>query len=175
MAFNIEQLVYFDIETTGLDPIHDNITQICAIHDDNVYMQYVTPNCPINPNASEITSIYYDKDSNIMTHRDQQVQHLPTHTILEGLLEFLSKINSLVLVAHNGKRFDFIFLYRAAMSCDLLTRFRDTLDTFMDTLPLSRTVLNYYRPYDLKEYISACSKKHFRPMTPRKIQKLCVE
>ena len=115
MAFNIEQLVYFDIETTGLDPIHDNITQIFAIHDDNVYMQYVTPNCPINPKASEITSIYYDKDSNIMTHRDQQVQHLPTHAILEGLLEFLSKINSPVLVAHNGKRFDFIFLYRTAM------------------------------------------------------------
>ena len=120
-----------------------------------------TPNCPINPKASEITSIYYDKDSNIMTHRDQQVQHLPTHTILEGLLEFLSKVNSPVIVSHNGKRFDFIFLYRAAMSCELLTRFRDTLDTFMDTLPLSRTVLNYYRSLRLERIYKRMFKETF--------------
>ena len=161
MAYTLSQCVWFDLETTGLNPHKCQMTQICAVHNDKVFMRFVTPNCPIDPKASEITSIYYDKDTNVMTHRDQPVQHVSTELILQGLLDFLSTIDSPVLVAHNGKYFDFIILYRAVMSYNMLSTFKGSFDKFMDSLPLSRAVLSYYPSHKLNRIYKRMFKEEF--------------
>ena len=154
MTFNLSQ-------TTGINPHKCQMTQICAVHNDHVFMRFVTPSCPIDPKASEITSIYYDKDTNVMTHRDQQVQHYSTEVILQGILDFLSTIDSPVLVAHNSKRFDLIILYRVAMSCIMLSTLKGSFDKFMDSLPLSRTVLHYYPSHKVNRIYKCMFKEEF--------------
>ena len=125
MTLNLSQCVYFDLETTGLNPHKCQMPQICAVHNDNVFIKFVISNCPIDPKALEVTSIYYDKDTNVTRHGDQEVQHFPTEVILKGILDILSNIDSHVLVAHNGKRFDYVILYRAVMSCSMYLRIKE--------------------------------------------------
>ena len=96
-----------------------------------------------------------------MTHRDQPVQHFSTELILQGLLDFLSTIDSPVLVAHNGKYFDFIILYKAVMSYNMLSTFKGSFDKFMDSLPLSRAVLSYYPSHKLNRIYKRMFKEEF--------------
>ena len=61
MAYTLSQCVWFDLETTGLNPHKCQMTQICA-----VFMRFVTPNCPIDPKASEIINDLTIRSNNLV-------------------------------------------------------------------------------------------------------------
>ena len=66
MAYTLSQCVWFDLETTGLNSHKCQMTQICAVHNDIVFMRFVTPNCPIDPKASEIINDLTIRSNNLV-------------------------------------------------------------------------------------------------------------
>jgi DNA polymerase III epsilon subunit family exonuclease len=105
------QLVLFDLETTGLSPLRDEIIQIAAVRmtnwevdEEDAFFSYVNPGRPIPPWISYYTGI-----------TDADVQQAPRAG--EVLRDFSRYVGGTTLVAHNGHRFDMKFL---AASCEKL-------------------------------------------------------
>ena len=85
-----------------------------------------------------------------MTYRNTKVRHTSLHNALLDLLDFLADIENTALVAHNGKSYDFIILYRVAAATGLLPRFKSCIHGFLDSLPLCRNQLPGYDRHSLK-------------------------
>ena len=93
--------VVFDIETTGLSPVYDRITEIGAvkIEDGKIagrYSQLINPKRPIPQEITELTGI-----------TNEMVKDKPD--ITQVLPEFLSFCKDSTLIAHNAK-FDVSFI-----------------------------------------------------------------
>ena len=98
--------VCFDLETTGLDSVNDQIIEIGAVRVCNgiikeKYHQLVNPDCNIPASASSVNHI-----------TDEMVSGAPM--IYEILPDFLSFVGSDILVAHNA-RFDSKFIAQACL------------------------------------------------------------
>ncbi len=102
-----EQFIIFDLETTGLSPIEDEIIEIGAIKvnrdskDHPTFRILINPKAKIPPKITEITSITQD-----MVDKEGD----PIESALPQFLEF---IGDLRLVAYNAS-FDMGFLKSAA-------------------------------------------------------------
>ncbi|MBN2351814.1 MAG: 3'-5' exonuclease [Spirochaetales bacterium] len=128
--------VAVDLETTGLDPAYDRITEIGAVRftltgSGSVYETLVDPGMPISPDASSVSGI-----------TDGMVRGKPT--IGEKIGEFLSFIGDSPLVAHNA-RFDGGFL-RAAYLREGLSLHRNPI---FDTRLLAKRLWPEWRKYNL--------------------------
>ncbi len=105
-----EELIVFDLETTGLSPMNCRITEIGAVlvRDGEVLDRFnalVNPGCPIPQNIVELTGI-----------TDEMVADCPP--IEEVLPRFLEFIGDRLLIAHNAN-FDISFVRAAAEACGL--------------------------------------------------------
>lgn len=119
-----DEYTVFDIETTGLSPTKDKITEIGAIKIKNgkiidYFSCFVNPEMPIPANIQELTGI-----------TDEMVKDAAT--IEHVLPDFLKFIGDSVLVAHNAN-FDVSFIRTAAENMSLSVQ-----NTVLDTLELSR-------------------------------------
>ena len=127
--------VVFDIETTGLSPNRDMITEIGAVKIENgvvigEYNQLINPKRPIPEKIIEITGI-----------TDEMVQDKPT--IEEIIPSFKDFIEDSVLVAHNAS-FDTGFLR------EQFSRNQEILDNpILDTLELSRSLFPKLKSHKL--------------------------
>jgi DNA polymerase-3 subunit alpha (Gram-positive type) len=99
----INQLDYvvFDIETTGLDPLKNEITEIGALKIkgkelENVFSHLIKPAKPIPPEITRLTGI-----------DDEIVKDSPL--VKEIIPKFIDFIGSSALIAHNAE-FDFSFI-----------------------------------------------------------------
>ena len=112
--------VYFDLETTSFTPKCD-ITQIAAICDGtsfNMFNQYITPDKKINKVASEITGITY-RDG-VLRYFGKLVPSVPVKIGMELFLSWLSNLpKPVLLIAHNGERFDSRRLSSKILQCDI--------------------------------------------------------
>lgn len=120
--------VVIDIETTGLDPLYDEIIEVSAVrYIDNVmsdrYVSLVKPENPISDFIANLTGITNDMVSNSQ----------PIETVLPQFLDF---VGSNPLVGHNI-HFDINFIYDRSM--DILNK--PFTNDFSDTLRLSRRLL----------------------------------
>jgi len=123
-------IVYFDLETTGLNVNVDRIIQIgSASEDGKEFCTLVDTPRPISPKSEEITGITMEL-----------LKGQPT--IREALLMWFEWLRNLgqeqiVLVAHNGKSFDFPLLQnemkRTYLTLPSFARFH-----FVDSLPWAR-------------------------------------
>ena len=91
----------FDVETTGMSPVHNRIIEIGAVrieHDGSItrYETLIHPECSIPNQITRLTGI-----------SNEMVANAPTFA--EMAEEFLQFINGSRLVAHNA-RFDLAFL-----------------------------------------------------------------
>lgn len=93
-----------DVETTGLDPIKDDVIEVgCVLMDTSgtlidEYVKYCRPFSPIPPDATEINKI-----------TNEMVQDCPPYTDLQGeVAEFLRQAE--VIAGHNLIEFDLKFL-----------------------------------------------------------------
>ena len=104
-------LVFFDLETTGIDPATDRIVEICALRVDpdgtrESRTRRINPERPIPAGATAIHGI-----------RDEDVRDEPTfRQIARGLLEFLANAD---MAGFNVLRFDLPLLDREFRDCGL--------------------------------------------------------
>lgn len=119
-----EEMVVFDIETTGLSVINCKITEIGAVKIKggaviDRFNTFVNPEMPIPEEIVRLTSI-----------TDEMVADAPK--IEEALRAFLDFAGSCLLIAHNAN-FDVSFIRAAARQCGY-----EFHNPYMDTVLLSR-------------------------------------
>ena len=140
----MENYVVFDIETTGISPVNERITEIGAVRvvEGKIterFSTFVNPQKPIPFHIEQLTHI-----------SDDMVVDAPT--IEEVLPNFLEFCKGAVLVAHNaefdcgfikencrrlGLEFDFTYVDTMGISRFLLNQAKHTLDAVAKTLNVS--------------------------------------
>ncbi|HZK33446.1 MAG TPA: PolC-type DNA polymerase III [Tissierellaceae bacterium] len=143
--------IVFDIETTGLSPINDMITEIGAVKIVNNkivdrYNQLVNPKRPIPEFITKLTGI-----------TDEMVKDMPV--IDEVILEFDEFIEDNVLVAHNAQ-FDIGFIRQNMENFNL-----NLNNPVLDTLELARTVFPELKNHKLNtvaKHMSVSLDNHHR-------------
>ena len=100
--FQGEQVLAFDLETTGLDTRRDRIVQYALVGSDHqgdviTLENLVNPQCKIPENASSVHGIYNDdvKEKDVFAKHAEQI-----HNLIDGS----------VLIGHNIQRYDWPLL-----------------------------------------------------------------
>ena len=119
--------ICFDIETTGLSPLKDKITEIGAVKVQNgeiidTFSTFADPEMPIPQKITQLTGI-----------TDDMVKDAPSQS--EAVSAFLEFADGNVLVAHNAP-FDTSFIRRA---CENMGR--EYTYTSIDTVAIARAIL----------------------------------
>lgn len=133
----VPDYVVFDLETTGLSPLQDDIIELSALKVKggeivDTFSTLVNPGRRIPYQASRVNGI-----------TDEMVADAPH--IDEVLTEFVSFIELDVLVGHNIHTFDMKFLNKAATDLFGLMINND----YIDTLPMSRLCLPQLKTHKL--------------------------
>ena len=132
---SLPKIIYYDTETTGLDPKTYEIISIAAISDipdpkvdiftlpdpfmdiSMKFEQKIIPTCPIHPKASKVNG--FTVQDGKLFHLDKEVTDADQPRVaLMKFVDFLENITTdleeeedetkdkIVLVAHNNKKFD---------------------------------------------------------------------
>lgn len=137
----INDYVVYDIETTGFSPENDEIIEIAAIKISggkvvDLFESLIRPSCEVSRKITRITGI-----DNLM------VINAPDLAVI--LEDFVSFIGNSVLLGHNIKNFDNVFIANALSKTGLAPLKND----FIDTLTISRKLLPELESYNLKNLI----------------------
>ncbi|MCI8855438.1 MAG: PolC-type DNA polymerase III [Clostridiaceae bacterium] len=129
------RFIIFDLETTGLKPANEEITEIAATLVEggaviDTFQTYVNPHKPIPPEITELTGI-----------SDETVRDAPE--LEEALSRFFDFAKDDVLVAHNAG-FDMSFLKTACKRLGIEREF-----TYIDTLEMARIMLPHLGKHKL--------------------------
>lgn len=129
------RFIIFDLETTGLKPANEEITEIAATLVEggaviDTFQTYVNPHKPIPPEITELTGI-----------SDETVRDAPE--LKEALSHFFDFAKDDVLVAHNAG-FDMSFLKTACKRLGIEREF-----TYIDTLEMARIMLPHLGKHKL--------------------------
>ena len=151
--------IAFDIETTGLDPMYDEIIEIGAIKIENgkeieTFSTLIKPEYEINDFITELTGI-----------TNEMVQNAPK--IDEVLPEFMNFIQDSIILGHNVN-FDINFIYDNLINEDM----HPIINDFIDTLRLSRRLLpelKHRRLSDLANYYNIDTTGSHRSLTDVRI------
>ncbi len=146
-----DEIVIFDIETTGLSPVACGITEIGAVKIKNKkivdkFNTFVNPERPIPENIVALTGI-----------TDEMVADAPK--VREALVSFFEFIGNSLLIAHNAS-FDTGFIRHYAIESGL--KFSNP---YVDTLAISRflnTDLKNHKLDTLAEYYNLGEFNHHR-------------
>lgn len=133
-------VIIFDLETSGLNPYHDDIIEIGAkiLQEDSSFQMLVKPKSgrPVSKKITQITGI-----TNRDLRADGKKWEQAYSEFYNWLFENTKDKENITLVSHNGDTFDFVFFKR--MLKDLSTLVDEiNIDiekiNFIDTLPLSK-------------------------------------
>ncbi|GAB4314076.1 MAG: hypothetical protein Kow0059_05640 [Candidatus Sumerlaeia bacterium] len=165
--------IVFDLETTGLDPACDGITQLAAVRvrrgrilgeadvvaqlrrnpnatvtdRSDYFCSLVQPIRPIPPELERLTGI-----------TNEMVKNAPAEA--DVIAAFLAFSDGGVLTAHNGLTFDVPFVRAACGRCGL----QAPSDTCLDTLRLCRRI--DLACHDVKYDLGEVLRRHQIPMEP---------
>ena len=131
-----ESFVIFDIETTGLNPLIEGITEISAIKvcDNKVvdtFSTLINPEKEISSYITELTGI-----------TNEMVENEPT--IHEVIPKFIKFLDNNIIIGHNVG-FDISFIQESLRKLDLPLLTND----YVDTLRLSRKLLKQLSSHKL--------------------------
>ena len=157
-------LIFFDLETTGLGP-HTEIIQIGAVSVDGKpdFCQYILPIGSISAGASEVNGI--TKSGQCLYKNGQMIEEVVKPR--DGLARFLQWLeymkrrvgNRLYLVAHNGHRFDAPVLINNFLRHDvanlsdirrLVRGFGDSMDVFNSIFGKKQRLVTLIRHYGIR-------------------------
>ena len=158
---DLSDLIYFDFETTGLNPYHDKIIEYAFIQeegetydldsesnsfDNNTYTsKLVNPEIKFEKKITEITGIYPDE------LKDKETIEIQLPKIMD-FINYDMKTKDIYLVAHNCDSFDRLFLLTQ------LKKYNSTHEKqldfkhikFIDSLNLCKKLLPHIKSYSLK-------------------------
>jgi DNA polymerase III subunit alpha, Gram-positive type len=147
--FQTTETVFYDFETTGLNPFKNKIIEYAFLRIDNDSItELVNPETKFEHKITSITGIYPEdlEDKNTI-----EIE-------INNIVDFLDKNRTQTyLVAHNNDGFDKWFLK------ENLSRYTDTSYTqymYIDTLILAKMLLPDLRSYSLK---NLCEKFNINP------------
>lgn len=151
--------IAFDIETTGLDPMYDEIIEIGAIKIEDgkeieTFSTLIKPEYEIDEFITELTGI-----------TNEMLMNAPK--INEVLPKFMDFIKGSVILGHNVN-FDINFIYDNLINEDMYPITND----FVDTLRLSRKLLpelKHHRLSDLANYYNIDTTGNHRSLTDVRI------
>ena len=162
-----DEIIYFDFETTGLNPFHDKIIEYCfMIHEDeNIQISdIVDPEQKIDKKITDITGIHpdmFEGKKNIENHI------MIIYNFINGTYKnSIFNVDKKFLVAHNGNGFDKIFLERELLKLKLKKNFKNVTTSnfvYIDTLLLARKLLphlKYHSLLSLAKYYKVTSGTH---------------
>lgn len=153
MKLNLKKpIAFFDLETTGLNPVHDRIIEISILKvntngEEEQRTWLVNPGCPIPPQTTAVHHI-----------SDEDVKDCPSFkTLAPEILKFLTSCD---IAGYNILKFDVPFLMeefiRAGLDFDIKSRqLIDVMNIFMKMEP--RTLKGAYRFFMNKELEDAHS------------------
>lgn len=150
---NIQQneIIIFDLETTGLNPYHDKIIDYAFqnFKDDNDYIEsLVNPKVKFEKKITDITGIQPDELENIATI-DTHISKIYNY-INHNSIEVAHKvIPTRYLVAHNCDGFDKIFLMKEFKDNSKLYPLSKKWK-FIDTLLMAKKLLPTLKSHSLK-------------------------
>lgn len=166
LAEYIPNYVVFDLETTGISCVNDEVVEISAIKVDNhkavsEYTTLVNPKCAIPYDASQVNGI-----------TDDMVKDAPVFET--ALADFLAFVGDYVLVGHNIHTFDMKFIYR---DCK---RYFGKMpgNDYVDTLNLSRACLpqlRHHRLGDIAGYYGISTKGAHRALNDCRMNQAVYE
>lgn len=137
----VNSYVVYDIETTGLSSDKDEIIEIAALRIDNgvitdKFNSLIHPFFEIKPKIIKLTGI-----DNLM------VANAPD--LIDVLYEFIDFIDNSILVGHNIKRFDNVFVSKALTNNGL----NPIQNDFVDTISISKILFSDSKMYKLTNLI----------------------
>ncbi|OUQ44197.1 PolC-type DNA polymerase III [Gemmiger sp. An120] len=144
--------VVFDVETTGLNPAQEQLTEIGAVLVENgqvtgQFGTFVNPGKPIPPRVVELTGI-----------TDSMVADAPTP--VESIKQFAEFAGDRILVAHNGHRFDMLYMRKTAQEAGF-----ELENAYIDTLPMAQALypgLHNYKLDTVNKYLEIEPFNHHR-------------
>lgn len=175
---NQASVVFFDIETGGLDFFRHEIIQICVKFQDKIFSSYITPMKSIDQRASQITHI--TKSGRKLFKNGIEVITLPRQKVMSELIKFLKNIGQkCLLVAHNDK-FDAPRLVNAFQELGLDKEFEELVYGFSDSLLLLRKLFPELECHKLEFLASnkleiSCDQAHDATFDVIILEKLCGE
>ncbi|XP_070170380.1 uncharacterized protein [Polyergus mexicanus] len=129
------KFVYVDIETSGFEKTAD-ILQIAAKCGKHRFCKYVNPTQLIMPRNT--ISGFKNVDGKLFLN-NERVSSSPLQEVLCAFKRWLTVLSKpCILVAHNGLRFDFPFLFRALKKKSMIEDFKNLIVGFVDTLIILR-------------------------------------
>lgn len=162
----VPDYVVFDLETTGMSYVNDNIIEISAIKVEkgtvmDTYSTLVNPKRYIPYQATKVNGI-----------TDEMVADAPL--IETALGAFLAFAGNYVLVGHNIQSFDLKFIYEAAQNL-----YGKTVDNdYIDTLPMAKSCLpqlKHYKLVDLAAYFHINTDGAHRALNDCVMNQKCYE
>ncbi|XP_011313324.1 uncharacterized protein [Fopius arisanus] len=143
------EFVYFDLETTGLNNKTDEICQIAAKVNDTEIQAFIMPKNGIPPNVTKITNLSINEGC--MYYNENPVETISLCAALLAVIEFLRRLGKpIILVAHNGFRFDVPLLIRDIRAVDLWDEFNEVVHGFVDTYQVLQKMLPQRKKDQLK-------------------------
>ncbi|KAL0967926.1 hypothetical protein UPYG_G00259920 [Umbra pygmaea] len=134
-------IVFFDLETTGLDTSVCDIIQLSAICGDKTYNAYILPRCSMTNQASQVTGFTVSNQRTLLLH-GRPVDTIPLSEALTSFISFLRSFRKPILAAHNARLFDSPVLARALGECSLRCQFQQVVSGFLDTFLISKELFS---------------------------------
>lgn len=129
--------IIFDLETTGFGP-NAEVIQIAAKYHTQEFNVYILPSKGISTIVSEITNLSI-KDGHLVFNNEDEYRRLDTISLRMACMSFISFLKNIshdiILVAHNGVRFDAPQIVKTMNAVGLLEEFGSIVKGFTDTIP----------------------------------------
>ncbi|XP_041652221.1 uncharacterized protein LOC121515491 [Cheilinus undulatus] len=168
-------IVFFDLETTGLDTSVCDIIQLSAVCGKRVFNVYCLPRRELTDGAENVTG--FTVRDGVLYLRGIPVDTIPLVEALTSFIAFLRSFHRpVILAAHNARRFDAPVITRVLRQISLRQEFLQVVTGFLDTFLLGKNVYHglasYSQVYMVNYFLGKTYDAHNAVEDARMLQEL---